>query len=230
MSEKRVYRIPLERDWVRSLLHQPSERIPEAVRGVLSRDTIDEFLSVAQSLLGDAVEEARGALKAHPFADTVAREMARRKGKRGSPSLVVEPDGSVVLEVRYRGSGAPITKESQDDEDNDDESEKRKWTSRLPSLEELRQKAQEQQIDISGCGRSKKKIIALLKDGGNQASTTPSPRKKMVKTAPAISPPVVLEMPPKSSPEPATSMAELASQAEEDVDSIIASLSDDSSD
>jgi len=215
---KRMYRAPLDGEWVRALLHTAPGRVPESLQEGFGTVTTDEFLKQTRSLLEKAVQDAQEALDKHPFTETIAREAAKRLGKRGQPRLVVDPDGSVVLEIHYRGGGGngivdseftpepkakrrsrprpPVIDPALDD--------RRTWSSKLPSLTELREKAAEMGLDISGCGRSKKKILIRITDAeGQEPYSQPPPQKKRTKTALAIGPTTIVNLePPGATPNP----------------------------
>ena len=220
---KRPHREPLDPKWVEALLHAKPDPGIEALEAVPS---LYQQLEDAREVLRRAVEQARVALIRNPLADVAAREAARLAGKRGAATVVVDDDGHVMLEVRYKGD-APATKPRAK------AAAKKPWVSALPSLKELREQAEALGLDVSDCGRAKKKILDRIEAA---KVAKPKPRQKMTKTAPALSPVRIVTPPepPAKPPEPPAklapgSMAALAAQGEKaagDLDDFLASIED----
>jgi hypothetical protein len=172
-------------------------------------------LATAQNILQGAVEIARSRLEGHPFLDVVAREAAKNAGRRGEPFIVIDDDGSVMLEVRYDSTSASAPKKGK---------VKAKAKESLPSMDKLREQAATLNVDISDLGRAKKKIMERLMEAVR------IPKPKMMKTAPALS--VTPVTPPKPKivhKPPADSLAAIANQGSsevQDMDEWLASLDD----
>jgi len=140
----------------------------------------------AQSLLGDLhnhlrdlrtqlaarVQEAQEILTNHSLVPMVARAALQESRKRGVPSVIVTPDGIVYLEVIYGAATTP-----------------------LGSLKKLREKAVALGIDPLTCGRSRKQLqhsIDARKEAMDKQEDSKPPVKKMFKTAPALTQPVIV--------------------------------------
>lgn len=140
---------------------------------------------IAAALLGDrwkeleatresffqALEVSRDALIVSPLTGIVAEETARKAGKKGDAKIVLTPDGSLVVEISYKGRDRGL--------------EPRAWHSVLPSLESLRMEAEGLGLDVTEYGRSKTKLLAAIQ-------VIRAGRPKMVRTAPAVGPVVPL--------------------------------------
>lgn len=194
---KKSHREPLDTSWAEALLHASPEH-----DGVVHPDdanlSLYQQLKTARAILSAAVEQAREALTKNPLTEMVAKEAARKAGKRGHPVVVVDDDGQVMLEIRYKGDG----RENPSDEG------KKSWVSELPSLEDLRERAQQAGIDISDLGRAKRKILARL----DEPKPEVAPKPKMRKVAPALSTVRIVSPPVPKAPPPQGSMAALAAQ------------------
>jgi hypothetical protein len=179
-------------------------------------------LATAQNILQEAVEIARSRLEGHPFLDVVAREAAKNAGRRGEPFIVIDDDGSVMLEVRYDSTSASAPKKGK---------VKAKAKESLPSMDKLREQAATLNVDISDLGRAKKKIMERLMEARKaKLLAVRIPKPKMMKTAPALSVTPVTPPKPKIVPKPpADSLAAIASQGSsevQDMDEWLASLDD----
>ena len=128
-----------------------------------------------------ALNEARLLLESHPLAGVVAEAAARELGKRGALELVIDDTGDVMLQVHYGLTRLPKVV---------DKSKKIK----LPSISELRAEAEHLGLDVSGLGKAKRKILARIKAHKAGAPPDLPPKPKMIKTAPALSPPRVLTL------------------------------------
>jgi hypothetical protein len=191
MDDKRVYRQPLEAKWAAALLRETSSHatnlgdLPQLP--VLGEHfTVQDLMQHARTLKNLAVADARRVLADHPLADVVAQAAAREAGKRGEAKLAVADDGTMLVEVRYKGASKAKPKpKPQADGD------RRHWKTALPSLEALREEAAAKGIDIEDLGRAKKKIMARLAGG----APTPAPKPKRIKRAPALTPATIVQLP-----------------------------------
>jgi len=145
---------------------------------------LGDRLAEAQAEMRKAVQEAREAIRRNALTATVANAAARWIGRRGRPHIVVDDNGFVMLEIRYGKKGA------------EDEEDTRNWASSLPPLKVLRQRAEKAGLDHEPFGRRRRELKLAVEEAEGQASP---PKKKMRKTAPAITAPVVLN--PTSDPE-----------------------------
>jgi len=220
----KTWREPLDDKWVRALLHG---RVPHDEKGSISAYTL---LHTAREAYMDALRVAREKLAEHPLVEVAAQEAAKREGRRGHPSIVIDDNGSVVLEVHYGSKPTSSPKPKKD------VSATKK--SKLPTLDELRKQAEEAGVDISDLGRAKRLIMARIAEG-----PAAPPKPKMTKTAPAIGPVRLVSPPPppppkeeEEEPEPASKpkkkkslaamAAEGAAQADDMLDDFFASLED----
>ena len=168
MSDKRTYRSPLKPEWADALLASPgADGKPLSVR-----------LHTAKEELQAAVQAAQEVISKNPLADTVATVSVRELGKRGKPVIVVDPDGTVMLEVHYSAE----TRKEQPGHP------RRSWHSNLPSLEILRREATDLGLNVEGMGRSKHLLQAAI----TKARAAPPAGQKRTKTAPAVGPVTVL--------------------------------------
>ena len=120
-------------------------------------------LAAARAALTEAVAAANLELAASPLTEILAEHAMRQSGKRGFPRIVVDYDGSVVLEVHYEGPPkAPSTSPV--------DSERRK--SNLPGIEELRQQARALGFDPTPFGKAKIRLQAAILASKNK---TPAP-------------------------------------------------------
>jgi len=133
---KRFHREPLPEDVTAALLASP------LLGGIPAGDLLRDL----RKQLSDTVKTIRTSLASNPVAEIVATATAKRIGKRGAASIVIDDNGDVMLEIRYQDNG-----------------EKRMWHSNLPSLEELRQTAKGLGIEIEPLGRSKKRLAEAVK-------------------------------------------------------------------
>ena len=176
---KKMHRGPLAQDWAAALLASPTSNgrshweMLQAIKGALSAE----------------VAAAKAELDKNPLTATVAAAAARIDGRRGDASISVDPDGSVVLEVKYR----EVADEAAD-------ADGRKWHTTLPSLEALRKEATTINVDISHMGRSKRKIALAIEAAraaktlkvADETTPPPAPRKMMKTTSPVPVYPVTL--------------------------------------
>jgi len=165
---KKVHQEPLREEWAQSLL---AERDPH------SGGSLYAYLQAKKDELADSIRRCQKHLEENPLTGVVAEAAAREAGRGGSCTITVNSNGTILLEVTPKKAG-----------------EKRTWMSNLPSIKELRAEAERLGVDISGLGRSKRKIFAALQDA--KASKPPTKRKakkKRMKTGDAITPPRVVD-------------------------------------
>lgn len=172
MTKKRTFREPLDPVWAETLLSVPSKRSADK--------TVAQVLKGLHDAYASAVEDARETLKDHPLGEVVAVEAARRAGRRGVATLAVGDDGTVYLEVSYKAAKA---------DEPDTPQEARTWTSELPSIGELRERARQLGIDPEPFGRSKVRLREAIEVAEVAAK---APRPKMMRTGVAVGPVTVL--------------------------------------
>ena len=130
--KKKLYREPLSEDLTKALLTTAGTPLAES-------------LATARETLHDIIEKARVHLIQNPLTPIVAQSVTKELGRRGDATVIVDDDGSVMLEIQYGGNGNA-----------------RDWKSDLPSLQEFRRQAKEKGVDISHLGRNKRQIQELL--------------------------------------------------------------------
>jgi len=157
-KKKTPFTTPLREDWAESILRAPSK---------VDGKTVYERLKDAAAEMEAATGEAGQALHSNALASAVAAAAAQEIHKRGETSLEIRADGVVMLQVTpyTRGGG-------------------RGWTSDLPTLDALRERARKVGIDPELYGRGKIKLLDAIKA---EEAKDKRPRKR-VKTAPAIGP------------------------------------------
>ena len=161
MSKKQtMYEEPLPEDLAMSLLRGSAPEIEGSVW---------DNLQQARRHLADARTLAQDYLSHSPLSSLAAKEAAQRSNRKGDSSLYVGEDGTILLRVRAKGN--PFTDDRQ-------------WHSTLPALKDLRQTAEELGIDPQKFGRAKKDLLAAIETARKEEKT---PRRKMIKTAPALS-------------------------------------------
>lgn len=158
------------------------DRLNDRWRDPLIGQTLLAELSEALKSLRESVNAIRDCLEKNPLTGPAAMAAARELGKTGSASISVDEYGQFWLEVDPRvGSDG-----------------KRPWSSNLPSLSTLRKEAEELGVDTSKMGRSKTLILKAIETARRNAieqaasASDRSPRPKMIKTAPAVTPPVIV--------------------------------------
>lgn len=161
---KKPYEVPLEKGLAQEILSMPVHAtspfgVPEDSG---PSTTIGERVERA----AQAVRDANAYLATSKLASLVAHTLMKDLKKRGNPSIVVEPDGQVILRVSY-------------DEDKQEAPEapveKSKWSSDLPKLDELRAEAEKLGVNISDLGRARRAIHDRLqavreRPGGEDSS------------------------------------------------------------
>lgn len=163
---KKVHLEPLREGWAQSLLDRSGGSLFEELQG-------------AKELLAAAVTNCRRHLATNPLTEVVAKAAAEESGRGGSSSITVNDQGTILLEVNPKQPG-----------------ERRTWKTTLPPIKELRAEAEEMKLDISGLGRSRRKIheaIQAAKEEGAPPKPKKAKRKKMTKTGDAITPPRVVQ-------------------------------------
>jgi hypothetical protein len=98
----------------------------------------------------EAIRRANKALAANSLVDLAAQDMMKNHRRRGTASVEVGADGTVLLRISYgQGSSTP-------------DSTTAPGGAGLPSLESLRKRAADMGLDISHLGRRKREIIDLI--------------------------------------------------------------------
>ena len=167
MAKTKPYRGPLTPELTGEILSIP---LPETHDAGPAPTTIGENLSRAQAQLQDAqtqlqdaVSLANSALDSNQMVGIVAQSVAKALKKRGEAKIVVEPNGSVVLVVGYPTTRAPPQPQPS-------LVVRRKWTSRLPPLAQLRTEAEQMGVDISDLGRQRRAIHERLQEAQERLS------------------------------------------------------------
>ena len=197
-KNSRVHRETLPGDLAAALLNVPFDAElasqPEAYLSVGLR------LAAARTELAEAVKAANTVLGSNPLMEIIAEHAARLVGRRGTPIVVVEPSGEVVLEVHYLAAGeaAPLPMQPKP----------RK--SKLPPISILREEARMLGVDPEPFGKNKTKLIEAI--DAAKAGVTPTtakkskavagekgvkpatPPPKRTKTAPSVAPPKVVKL------------------------------------
>lgn len=112
---------------------------------------------------------ANRAIQENALIKMTAESIMKREKRRGIPSILVQLDGTVYLQIVYEGDDTEIQRlplpESK--------------IKKLPSLTELRDQAEEMGLDVSDLGRQKRKIMERLSasrsNGKGDHSVTPPP-------------------------------------------------------
>ena len=97
----------------------------------------------------EAIERANQALGESKLVELTAHQIMRKEGRRGTPRVLVSPDGEISMWVTYG-----------DEQTFRDIAAPRK----LPTLDELRAQAEALDVDISDLGRAKTQIIQRLSE------------------------------------------------------------------
>lgn len=104
------------------------------------------------TLVGEALKSLAAAnlfLKTSPLIKITAENLMRAEKKRGNPTLRVSETGEIHLRVSWGDNEEP---------------EEEEVSKKLPSLEELRARAQNLGVDISDLGRQKHNILKRIKE------------------------------------------------------------------
>jgi hypothetical protein len=134
------------------LLNSSGIKTPQGLLGEALYNTLEQLKALT--------EQANHYLESSEFAVIVANHLAKKSHRRGYPSLVVTPEGTVQLEL------SPTKK-------------RKRSPSELPKLAELRERAKIMGVDIGPFGTKRKDIHKYLESLANQ------PRKSVpeVKTS-----------------------------------------------
>jgi len=103
----------------------------------------------------DSLRVANEAIRGNALIATTAAFLMKQEKRRGNPAIYVRLDGTVALRISY-------------DEDEEEDPilpvAKPAQKSKLPSIDELRERAERLNVDIEDLGRAKLKIIKRLDD------------------------------------------------------------------
>jgi hypothetical protein len=200
MPKAKPYSGPIDIHLAVQLLNSSGESFGEALLG--------DALSAAAENLATLVERANKFLVTSDFAKIVAEHQATKIGRRGRATIYVSETGHAILAIGYDGE-APVVPQAKPPKKR-----------QVPLLDELRKLAAELGIDISSFGSKRKEIwehlqaIGEKRGGGkkekddagpmsagpDEVRVSPPPdeppprRKGIVKTADAVSAPVVVEV------------------------------------
>lgn len=188
----RVHRETLRPELASALLNVPYGQVEGHPTTITSRlmDAIDALHQV--------IDRANESLAKNPLMEVIAEHAARLTGRRGSPTVIVDPNGEVMLEIHYLAAGeAPPTP-----------TRKTVLKSRLPNIDVLRREAESLGIDWKPFGKAKTKLIEAMETHKASKSVvvpvakpkakpkpTPAPalklapKPKMTRTAPSLTPP-----------------------------------------
>ena len=172
MAEKRR-RAPVPDKWGASILNLTQDG------GLSLYDALETNRKERERLL----TLARTHLVMSPLTPLVADAVAAEIGLPEGGNLVLDEQGALILDVPPGTDGR-----------------RRRWRSRLPDIQVLRDEAEAKGVDISDLGCKKKLIIArlaLVADLDPEPAPIPRPRKKRVKTAPAVTAPTVVKLEPE---------------------------------
>ena len=153
-------------------------------------NSIGQRLAAAKTELMSAVAAANRMLVRNPLTGIIAEHAAKQAGKQGTSSVSVDLNGDVMLEVVYIPAGGPLPPSLVSVSTS---------PSRLPPIADLRREATLLGIDWELYGKSKKKLIAVMKavrDGLAPALVSEKPQSQ----PPAPKP--VLAFVPASEPAP----------------------------
>ena len=194
-SEKKSNSEPLRQDWADALL---------------GATTVD--LRVAQDNLRVRVETCRGVLKNNPLSSLVAQAVLQETGREGKVILKMD-DLGIIQVIHEEDAQAPQKTPSTPPQVLPDTPPQvsakaaPKNLSKLPMLGVLREQAEKLNIDWKPFGKSRTKLLQAIQkeeekkeEEGAEETTAPpvaEPPKKMVKTAPALSPVTVVAPDPE---------------------------------
>ncbi len=160
-KNSRVHRESLPARLAGALLNVPFEA--EEASQPESHPSVGQRLAAARAELAEAVVAANQVLAANPLMEIIAEHAARQAGRRGTPIVVVDTSGEVMLEVHYLAAGEPlpvVPLSTVPAPSTAAPTEPRK--SRLPPISELRAEAETLKIDHSQFGKNKKKLMAVI--------------------------------------------------------------------
>jgi len=175
-------------------------------------------LDKAREELAILIKEGQQALMGNPLTPLVAKAAAKSLGRVGDVTLVIDELGNVLLVGKTPKKQRARTK--------------RKWADPLPILTVLRKQADTLGLDWKPYGKSRIRLREAIADHEDsrpeveapevfpavedKPTATKKPRKKMVKTAPAISQPKQVK--PEDLPfDPATQLPDDLGDIPEDV-------------
>jgi len=133
MTRTKTHREPLPEELTKALL--TTGGIPLA-----------KVLEEARETFQKAIQDAREHLSLNPLTPIVAESVTKGLGRRGDATVVIDNNGTVMLEIQYGCNGNT-----------------RQWRSDLPTIAELRHQASDKKVDISHLGRNRRKIVEFLK-------------------------------------------------------------------
>lgn len=107
-------------------------------------------LKSAVNNLAAVVQEANEFLADSNLATKLAEALAADKNKRGFPTISVDANGAVVLEVDYDAKRG--------------KKKKRQYSRRLPLLADLRKEAAELGVDVSHLGQKRRAVYDFLEE------------------------------------------------------------------
>jgi hypothetical protein len=151
--------------------------------------SIGQRLTAAKAELEAATVAANQVLSSNPLMEIIAEHAARLVGRRGRPTVVVASSGDVMLEIHYLAAGDPLPPAVPS---------KPKKT-KMPPISEIRREAVLLGIDPTPYGKNKTRLIAAV-DAAKAVVSPPAapkpsaPKQKRMKTAPAITPAVPVEL------------------------------------
>lgn len=143
------------------------EKIQKAVLEIPVR-MLDQNLTTVGLLIktaSDALEVANRAIQDNALIQLTASHLMKQEKRRGTPNIQARLDGSVVLLVSYYEDEEPPSLPTESIQPSNHVSKK------LPSLEELRKRAQEMGVDVSDLGRQKINILRRLEEVELQRSS-----------------------------------------------------------
>lgn len=171
MKPSKLYECPLTPDLARDILNIPLD--PVEVEMVPPR-TIGERVRRGK----EAIDEANRHLADSPVAKIVATSLMQKLKKRGTPTILVRYDGTVVLRVVYGADQAPAKEKVRTRRDAP--MIQTTHPSNLPYIEQLRTEAAELHIDITHLGQQRRAIHEFIeahklgmRSGVDEVTVTP---------------------------------------------------------
>lgn len=236
-KKRKVYKEILDPSWAEALLYAPSG-LPDDSHPEEMPPSIYQRLEKAREDLRLAVEQARKALAQNPLSAVVARDSARRAGKRGEESIIIDSDGLLKLEVlsNTKPRVKKVAPHESPEETEQDGSPTIEPTVERKPIEQGIDKKQDTEVPKPGPSKSKRvkrgpalspaQIIATPEvfTFGSSGSPVPSPPPRVK----AVPPPPVIPPPPKTPPPPG-SMASFAAhgvKVADDLEDFLASIED----
>lgn len=176
MKKRTTHRETLQQGLARPLLNVP---VPDQSISVYQR------LVVARVELDEAVALANRELRDNPLAEILAEHAMRQGGRRGFPLIVVDPDGTPMLEIHYEDQIKEETPEAV----------KTKRKSLLPSITALRAEATQLGLDPLLFGKNKTKLLQAMEATRKRGNKSPPPAP-VVTVIPDPPAPVAIPEPP----------------------------------